>query len=811
MTLQRKGRRKTIRAKVTRLVLTITLVSLLLSSLIGFFVIERVNTLTAESLSAQLSDNVFNLVCEKADIADSEFDRFLDCVGAFAVQIGAMYDHPENWLPRDIAPPDASKAGVPTMRYLLRSPFVDPASVQAEKEMLGNLEISWQSVYDQNRGTVCSIYLATADGLHVVYDDASDRSADRQYFNYSGRAWYQQAMVSRKPSFTDFYQDSFGRGLMITCCAPVYDSSSEFRAVVAMDLLIEDVYKRIVSLDAGEGTQVFLMDRNMNTVDPENHTRLINSRVLFEEFERSAEESVPDSDSYFFSAVRVPSTGGTLAVRVPRSAVLGPAERIEQDVNRFPVYLLSLCLLLTLLSIPVIQLFSSSLTRPLHQLGRDAVLISAGNLAHHSDVSTNDEVGDLARSFNQMAASLQQYVADLTRVTAEREHIGAELNIAARIQENMLPRDFPPFPGRTDFDVYASMTPAKEVGGDFYDFFLIDDDHLALVMADVSGKGIPAALFMAISRTLIRNQAHQGDSPADILANVNDQLCEGNREELFVTVWLAVLELSTGKGLAANAGHEHPAVRRAGGQYELSVYRHSPAVAIMSGMRFREHEFELHPGDSLFVYTDGVPEATNARNELFGTDRMLRALNRNPDADPKDDIIEVQRAVSDFVQEAPQFDDITMLALKYHGPEEEESGMKGKTITVDALVKNLSEVAAFIDGELEAADASIKAQMQIDIAVEELFVNVASYAYPDGSGQAEISCFIDPETRQAEITITDSGIPYNPMEKPDPDVTLSAQEREIGGLGIFMAKQSLDEMRYVRQDGRNILTLIKKI
>ena len=195
-----------------------------------------------------------------------------------------------------------------------------------------------------------------------------------------------------------------------------------------------------------------------------------------------------------------------------------------------------------------------------------------------------------------------------------------------------------------------------------------------MVMADVSGKGVPAALFMVIAKTLIKNRTQMGGcSPAQILADVNEQLCEGNEAELFVTVWLAILEISTGKGVAANAGHEHPAIRRKDGEYELVVYRHSPAVAAMEGIRFREHSFELHPGDALYVYTDGVAEATNAKNELFGTDRMLAALNRKPEDTPQKLLKTVQKEIDTFVGEAPQFDDITMLGLHYFGkPSREE-------------------------------------------------------------------------------------------------------------------------------------------
>jgi sigma-B regulation protein RsbU (phosphoserine phosphatase) len=262
---------------------------------------------------------------------------------------------------------------------------------------------------------------------------------------------------------------------------------------------------------------------------------------------------------------------------------------------------------------------------------------------------------------------------DLTVKYAKQQidasRIDAELSMATRIQSDMLPSIFPAFPDRNEFDIYASMSPAKEVGGDFYDFFLIDDDHIGLVMADVSGKGVPAALFMVIAKTLIKNRAQMGGTPAEILRDVNEQLCEGNNAELFVTVWLAIVSLSTGQGMAANAGHEHPTLRRANGKYELVEYRHSPAVATMEGMRFREHEFELHPGDSLFVYTDGVAEATDAQNELYGSQRLLDALNAAPDAAPEEIVAAVKRSVDAFVGDAPQFDDITMLCLKYNGPD----------------------------------------------------------------------------------------------------------------------------------------------
>ena len=282
-------------------------------------------------------------------------------------------------------------------------------------------------------------------------------------------------------------------------------------------------------------------------------------------------------------------------------------------------------------------------------------------------IDSDNEIEELADAFSSMLVEIERYMEETQKTAVEKERLGAELSMAASIQESQLPSKFPAFPDRKDFDIYASMDPAKEVGGDFYDFFLVDEDHIAMVMADVSGKGIPASLFMMISKLLLQSRIMMGESPAEALSNTNSQLMQNNEVHQFVTVWLAVFDLKTGKGIAANAGHEHPVIRRAGGKYELVEYKHSPPVATMRKLKFRDHEFELNPGDSLFVYTDGVPEATNSDNELFGTERMLEALNKDPYASCEAVLKNVSEGIDEFVAGAEQFDDITMLCFKYFG------------------------------------------------------------------------------------------------------------------------------------------------
>ncbi|MBQ8946249.1 MAG: SpoIIE family protein phosphatase [Lachnospiraceae bacterium] len=350
-----------------------------------------------------------------------------------------------------------------------------------------------------------------------------------------------------------------------------------------------------------------------------------------------------------------------------------PMKTLQTNIAKFVTRVSLITLLIVILSLITVIAFSYKyVISPIKLVSSEANHF----IENQTEISeklrtirTRDEIQTLSESIYQMEVGINEYIDNLQRVTAEKERIGAELSVATQIQADMLPSIFPPFPDRHEFDIFATMDPAKEVGGDFYDFFLVDDDHLALVMADVSGKGVPAALFMVIAKTLIKNRTQMGGTPGDILADVNDQLCEGNKAELFVTVWLAIIEISTGRGIAANAGHEHPAIRRAGGDWELEIYKHSPAVATMEGLPFREHEFELHPGDRLYVYTDGVCEATDSENVLYGPDRMLAALNREPEAEPSKLLENVKKDIDIFVGEAPQFDDITMLGLIWYGTE----------------------------------------------------------------------------------------------------------------------------------------------
>ena len=283
-----------------------------------------------------------------------------------------------------------------------------------------------------------------------------------------------------------------------------------------------------------------------------------------------------------------------------------------------------------------------------------------------SSINVHNEIGTLADSFAEFAEEIDRHTNEIIKLNGEKQKIAAELSLATNIQSSMLPDKFP---DRKEFDIFASMDPAKEVGGDFYDFFLIDEDHLAVVIADVSGKGVPAALFMMSSMILINDHALMGGTPAEILERINNQICKTNKAHMFVTVWLGILEISTGKLTASSAGHEFPMINT-NGKFELLKDKHGMPVGAFKKTKYKDYELTLKKGDIIFLYTDGVAEATNADNQLFGTDRTLDALNKNPDAAPEELLKNVRAAVDEFVKDAPQFDDLTMLGFRYFGKEE---------------------------------------------------------------------------------------------------------------------------------------------
>ena len=672
-------KRRPIRKKVQNIVLGISALALLITSTIGIFSMVVIQRESEDALILQMEQNVRNIITSKAELAESELGKFAGYVDEFARYAHELYVSSKDVGRVEVLPSRGENAGRYVNQRLFSDRRITPESVHDELSLLGNMSRIWETVIPPNKGLITTVYIGTERGFMIAYDDQSFDPEDGEtedYYDFQDSAWYRRARRRKAICFTDVYQDTYGRGPTITCASPFYDAEGKFAGVVGMDILISDLYRAVVSLELDERAYAFIADgagriiSRPSEVSGDAGTIYQNpdiSRPVADNI-ASGNTGISHTDNkIYYAYTPIPSTGWKLCLKIPQAVILQSVSSMNRDI------ILTICLfVLSFLVILVVvwfavHSFSARLTSPIIQLGHDAEIISRGQLDYRAEIHDNDEIGDLAQGFNEMARSLKEYIANLAAVTAEKERIGAELNIATQIQADMLPRIFPPFPGRNEFDIYATMTPAKEVGGDFYDFFMIDDDHLALVMADVSGKGVPAALFMVIAKTLIKNRAQMGGTPSEILADVNEQLCEGNEAELFVTVWLGILEISTGKVKASNAGHEYPAIYRPGEGYTLFKTKQSPAVATMEGLRFRESEFTLNPGDSLYVYTDGVAEATNSSNELFGTDRMIECLDGTVNMTVGEVLSAMKEAVDEFTGDAPQFDDITMLALRYYG------------------------------------------------------------------------------------------------------------------------------------------------
>ena len=425
--------------------------------------------------------------------------------------------------------------------------------------------------------------------------------------------------------------------------------------------------------------------------------------------------------------------------------------------------------------------------------------ITSGDLNVTVNVRSNKEFSSLSDDINSTVTTLKQYIAEAAA------RIDKELEYAKQIQLSALPTNFPE---NEDFEIYAQMIAAKEVGGDFYDFYKLNDTTVAFLAADVSGKGIPAAMFMMTAKTIIKDLAESGMEVNDIFTKANEKLCENNESGMFVTAWMGILDLTTGKLQYANAGHNPPVLKRADGAFEYLKTRAGFVLAGMEGVRYRVGELMIYPGDRLFLYTDGVPEATNAENKLYGEDRLLAFMNQNALAKATEFLPALKANIDEFVGEAPQFDDITMLMFDY---KPKQGGVQVMNKTFPAKVEALSDVLGFVDQTLESYECPMKIQMAICVAIEEVFVNVAHYAYGDGEGDVTLGIGFDTESREITFRMADKGTPFDPLKKPDPDITLSAEDREIGGLGIFITKKTMDTVTYAYENGENILTMIKKI
>ena len=673
-------KRKPIRKKIQSIVLLISIIALALTSIVGLFSMLMIKSDSEVALTNQMEQNLNNIVSDKAALADSELGKFSGYIKEFADYANWLYEHPDDFVDKEVLPPDAKNAGKYSMQRYLTTENISLDSIKTELSLLGNLEQIWNPVISANSEMITTIYIGTESGFMISYDPNADlgvtEGSYESYFNYYESSWFEDAKAAEGVFFTDMYPDSYGRGLTISCVSPFFDENGKFAGAVAMDILVTDLHTAIIDIDLGEGAYAFLVDKNADIIASPyvelDQTEFENIKDASNPAYEISENIMSDktgvsltTDGVYYAYTPISGTDWKLCIHIPEALILEPVAQMNHDVtNVIFVFIIVFALIIAVVFYAV-RRFTARLTKPLIALGDDVKTISSGNLDYRAKLYSNDEISDLAIGFNNMAASLKTYINDLTAVTAEKERIGAELDVAKHIQASMLPCIFPAFPGKKEIDIYATMEPAKEVGGDFYDFFMVDDTHLAIVMADVSGKGVPAALFMVIGKTLIKDHTTPSADLGKVFTEVNQLLCESNSEELFITAFEGVLDLVTGEFVYVNAGHEMPFICKAGGNFEPYKIRAAFVLAGMEGMKYRAGSMMLEPGDKIFQYTDGVTEATNVNNELYGMERLGTILNKVKNGTPHDILPAVKKDIDEFVGEAPQFDDITMLCLEY--------------------------------------------------------------------------------------------------------------------------------------------------
>lgn len=476
-------------------------------------------------------------------------------------------------------------------------------------------------------------------------------------------------------------------------------------------------------------------------------------------------------------------------------AVLPEAEASFARSVSVSILVIIEAIIFTALFVQIYVLVRRRIVGNVRTVNRSLARIAAGDLSEKVDVRASAEFAALSDDINATVEVLKRYIGEAA------SRIDRELAIARSIQASALPSVFPPYPERTEFDIWALMRPAKEVAGDFYDFWLQGNDRLLFLVADVSGKGIPAAMFMMRAKTLLNSLAETGLPVDRVLTQANRELCENNQAGLFVTVWMGALDLESGQVVFGNAGHNPPLLRRADGAWEYQRSHPNLVLAGMEDIQYKTDTLRLEPGDTLYLYTDGVTEAADPAQQLYGEDRLKACLDGLAGPKPEALCKAVLADVDRFAGQAPQFDDITMLCLRYRG--------HGRRLKVPASIDRLPEVLAFVGDCLDGAGCPAQIRSQIEMAADEIFSNIAQYAYGGRPGSAAVQVEINEHTPAAILTFTDKGKPFNPLEREDPDVTLPAAEREPGGLGIYLVKKTMDKMDYEYRRGSNRLRIVK--
>lgn len=717
----------TIRQRMFRLMIFGSMVifaTMLLLFAYGFFMVSHVLGDQSEELSASSSDYVESVTANQitsrlVDVARTRAKtieiELLDVAKDteyLANGVNNIMAKPQNYKPRSLPDP-RSKPIKSGEVYLHKGAKLQAsgtsAAVENEIGLMGNVEeyiAPMAKNYSQYESTV---FVGSKNGYIIAADNAPGQETitmtDEFLNSYepSERGWFKNALKNDKITFNDIYVGSEGFP-SFTCSAPYIDENG-FAGVVAIACAVHSLSDIMDSAVLGETGLSFVLNNSGEIMLSTRHEGVLSAeqgKALSQQRSEGLSRALQkmneghsgwqivemDGEEYYLAYAPLVKMQWSFGTLIAQKEVISPSvearNNVEKEMNRFRAVVQNrlICLLATSILVVGIMIYlmfslsswlSKRFVKPINALTEGVKEIAGGNLTKKLNINTGDELETLAGCFNNMTDELQNYMANLTKVTMEKEHIATELSVATNIQESMLPHIFPPFPEHSDFDIYATMQAAKEVGGDFYDFYMLDEQHVMVTIADVSGKGVPAALFMVIAKTILKNSAMnmEGmDNLPEVVNATNNQLCQNNEAMMFVTCFTGILDLTTGRFAFVNAGHNPPLIYRAKEkQYEYLEVKRNFVLGGMEDLAYKGQELVLEPGDRLFLYTDGVTEALNEAKELYGEDRLLADLNGAVEKhlELKDFIVEVKEKLNTYVGNAEQSDDITMLALIYNG------------------------------------------------------------------------------------------------------------------------------------------------
>jgi sigma-B regulation protein RsbU (phosphoserine phosphatase) len=672
--------------------------------------------------------------------------------------------------------------------------------------------IAFEPYYFKEKGYYFSPY-SYRDG-----DSICSLQLGNEDYDYFSWEWYEAPKKLGRPCWSEPYYDK-GGGQMVMCtyAAPIFDKNNTLMGVFTSDISMEWLTNMIDNMRYQDKSDIFMLGKDGTYIIHKQRESILN-QTIFDVAEETCDLQLKllgdsmiaskqgmqvlnqNGKELFVFYAPVPQTRWSLGIILPKEEIFGDLRRT--NLKLFLIVGFGLIALLLICSRTI-----KNLTRPLKKFAISARAIAHGNFeVQLPDIQSEDEMKELLDSFSYMQSELTNYIANLKRTTSAKEKIESELKIAHDIQMGMIPKVFPPFPKHEELDIYAVLKPAKEVGGDLYDFFM-EEDHLYFAIGDVSGKGVPASLLMAVTLSLFRSVAVRMESPAAIMNSLNNSISEKNDSNMFVTLLIGILNLKNGSLKYCNAGHNPPMLVAQNNECNALKVVPNISLGIIKDFPYQEQMLTLPNSSVLVLYTDGVTEAENVEKNLYGNQKLLDAICKSPKSSTKKIIETILADIKLHVGVNVPSDDITLLAIEYAM----KSEIKKQTLTISNNIEDLKNLSEFIEQIGEPMNLPPKLLMNLNLALEEAVSNVIFYACKDHTDNKLIEINVLRKSNKLVITITDDGIEFDPTRIGDPDITLSTEERNVGGLGIFLIKQLINEVEYRREDEKNILTLTQEL